>query len=313
MCKINVEEELNKIRTEILRRCGKGFTIEVNAEVTKYEIYRWITPLFGADTWKRYKTIKDTKYIRSFDRKTHTCYQPHSSSNYVDLDVSISTEVENTLPTGLKIEKNNSTILIDERELVRLIDGRCKHISAITKEDCIYQKQGWEARYIEGRRVYLTVTDEYANSVYQEVIKENVFLTKHQHLLEEIVRGTDEIFAHGTIDWHIGVNFSGIHTYGTIKSFMSSDGWDGERRYISFQDLGMKPLGTYEQLVEMTFAIIETMKNMYPEWEATPLKLEDGKIAMVDKQYNDGGQIHIHYKKQQAPDIPPVTPELKDW
>jgi hypothetical protein len=40
MREIRLDELLEKIHEEILKRAGKGFTIELNAEITKYEVYK---------------------------------------------------------------------------------------------------------------------------------------------------------------------------------------------------------------------------------------------------------------------------------
>ena len=141
-------------------------------------------------------------------------------------------------------------------------------------------------------------------------------MTRHKPILEEIVRGADKILAAGTIDSCINVSYSGVQIIGSTQSYYCSDGWDGTERKISFLDLGMKPLTTYEQVVGMVFAIIETMSKTYPEWEMCPLNIEGNTIAFNDRKGTDGRggeKIQIHYSKRQAPRVPTTAPKLKDW
>ena len=308
------------LRRKIYQNEGKGFTVEVNAEVIKCEIYIRKQPAFFTFdpkwTWKFYKTDKKTKYIESYDHSKvrdiySSGYELRSPNTYVHLAYSISSEIEQNLPEGIIIHKSDPIILLDERDFFRTkhdVLGKYTHIDLINNVENIYEEER-KAHYIEGRRVYLTVTDEYAWRVYREICDsitpcQNIFLTRHKELMEDIVRGTDEIFANHR-GQYISISYLDIDIcvgYG--------DDWGlHKRRCVSFESIGMKPLSTHEQLIEIAFAIIGTVQSMYPVWEAIPLTLEHEyeKIKIINNS------ITILFRERRSNNTPSDNKKLSDW
>lgn len=315
------------LRRKVYEHEGKGFTVEVNAEVIKYEIYKRTPPsLFSFNkkwTWKFYKIDKATKYIGSFGYSIvptihNDGYKVNSPSTRVDVACSITKEVESILPAGIIINKSDPVILLDERDLFHTKrkfhaaypPGKSldyTHISLIANVEDIYEEPDRKARYIEGCRVYLTITDEYALRIYRELChslmpRENVFLTKHKELLKEIIRGTDEVFAYGSEGHYIYVDYSHV-----CIRYMVPDGAFNKHRTVYFESLGMKPLNTHEQLIAIAFAFIEIMKNMYPEWESIPLPIENNKVKITKNS------VTIGFRKQNLSSFSSDSTKLNDW
>ena len=265
-----IEELLGRIQDEILKRAGKGFTLETNAEVTKYETYKRKAPsiisCFVSDgnwIWKFYRADTNKKYISKFQRRIDDALN-YDRIDCVDWAVDISPEIEKQLPKGVIIHKTSPVVLYDGRDFVPniLSKGPMVHIRRL-EEGQRYktEKDGRKADYIEGRRVYLTVTDEYAAQLFNEVCNSkypfiNLLLTEYPHILKEIVKtwGRSHIF---TDEIYFKISYSAISLRGAYEGDGCGYDWDT----IRFKTFGMRDLNSDEQLYGMAVAIIDTVKT----------------------------------------------------
>lgn len=293
MGEISINELLDKIQEEVLKRAGKGFTIEVNAEITKYDVYTRKSPPFWSEgewAWKLYQSKTDEKYLSEFQRNIDDIYY-YDRVERVDMDVSISREVENQLPKGIVIRKTSSMVLYDGRDyflktlqngvekyihIRRLEEERKKHGQKLTLTE---EKKGRRTNYIEGRRVYITVTDEYAARVFNEVCDSkytfrNLLLSKYDHILTEIA-STWGYPLHGYSpkkELHFEVSSSKVRLRGMYVADMGYD-WS----IICFKDFGMRDLTSHEQLYGMAIAVIDTLKAKHLELDQVMYTIKSSK------------------------------------
>ena len=122
MSEITIKVLLDKIEKEILNLAGQGFTKEINAEITKYQIYKMNSPSLlkcmftdAGRYWKLDKTITSEKYISTFQRWPDSIYY-YDRVETVDWDIAVSRQVQNQLPKGVFIQKQSPSILYDGRD-----------------------------------------------------------------------------------------------------------------------------------------------------------------------------------------------------
>ena len=310
MATTQIEELLSRIQDEILKRAGKGFTLETSAEITKFETFKRVAPsLFsciisdGSWTWKFCGTDANQKYISKFQRKKDDALY-FDRIDCVDLDVDISPEVEKQLPEGVIIHKTSPVVLYDGREFVPniLSNGTMMHIRRL-KENQLYgtEKNGRKADYIEGRRVYITVTDEYATQLFNKVCDSEypfvkLLLTKYDHILKGIVKkwGCSRRFAHE-------INFKISCSAISLRGAYEGDGYGYDWDTIQFRTLGMRDLSSDEQLYGMAIAIIDTIKAENSELSQAVYKIKREKETV--------------YVCGIVPDLIKVetAAELKEW
>ena len=294
MNEITLPSLLNMIYNSIIQNQGQGFTVELNAVVTKYETYYlkqsiWDNCTF---TWKLDKKASSEKFFKC-----------HSSG--LNWHISVPEELDNKLPEGIIIKRMPPQLIKDGRADYekRLSENKSKgfstYISVHPNERVIY---------VEGRRAYLNVTDEYAYTIYKDAYQKEynrikklstIFGAKHGYIIEQIVRKSHKVFNFKSYNSNISslvfldVNYDNV----TIES--RHDGFSDTLFVIHFEDLGMKTLNL-EQIPLMTIAIIETSETMYPEWKSDdiPARVIDGKITIEPR-----GTI---FRKREAP-------KLSEW
>lgn len=295
MGKIIFEEELNKIHAEILRRKGKGFTVEVNAIVDLHEVYRRDRYINPRRQW-------DSKFCSIFHRNSD------KKAERVDLDVSISPEVERKLPLGMTVKKTAPTVLYDNRNYLQY-NGYDKH-----KDDLKYYELEKAVPldrndYKEGRRVYLTVTDECASKVLRNVFStessfRDLLLQKHSRILKEIIVKMDLPHRCGfqvecdRVRWN---EYIGSSEYDFVE--------------VVFKELGMEDLSSHAQLVGMALALCELLEKDFAMYGCDPRF----SIYSNQKGYriwsNKQDYVYVTYvylsKDKSVP--PPPTKELKSW
>lgn len=314
MSKIAIVELLDRIHEIIPSKLGKGFTLEANAEVTKYVVYKWKAPSLIAsiidddakDTLIVSKIRKDVKYLSSFNRDAHRTYNLHLSSNNVDLDFSISQDIENKLPRGITISKTLPVVLHDTRDFYESVGTAPCHKDTLKDFQLKYMHPIKHPEYIEGRRVYLTVTDEYASRIFEEkccreLAFRDILLTKYENILKEIANYFLSYCHIPRLTFTVG--YSGIGVW-----WNSGDYTYGGRGF-SFKDWEMRNLNSYVELYGMAFALIETVKTIDPNWNHADFILYEREATInIDNREH----ILIHYK------LPPQTiveesKKLKEW
>ena len=282
---------IDYVQKEVLSHNGRGFTIQICPEITKHEIYRSYTPLFGkAKHAYKFDLWGDTNGFTSIGYLICTGY-PSEWKAVISQSIE---KTGDTLPNGVAIEKEPRTILLDERET-----GRSKEGSRVAG--------GYH--YLEGRRVYISVSDEYAARIFKEVYTETGFpfrdllLTKHEHILQEIASKIPNPEYHGKV-FFVDNDCVGIgegyrydadfpHVTGRNKCYVDA---------IFFEKLGMKSLESIGQKYGMALATIETIKNNYPEL----------RNAIFSLKYTEN-TIQVDYKKIPPKPVTKPQPNLNDW
>lgn len=317
----SINEVLSKIRDEIVEQAGHGFTVEINAEVTKYEVYKLKRfPSLGEElfknqhepTWKFSKEVRNKKYISIFYRRVFT-------GDYcvcgVDLDLSITKELETQLPYGIDISKRPNSVLYDGREF--RVTGyaydsevsstepvRSIHLKHISETDVGFRHEydGRKTCYIEGNRVYLTVSDEYAKRIFNEICNSqypfrNYLLENHDQVLRDIA---SKLVCYNYTNAFVCVTFSEVQ----IQSGGFSGFDDGYPTIdINYGTFGLTNLKTYEQLYGMAFALIDTKEKINPEWK-------NARIAVFKNEATSSVIIAAMFPPRE-----PIQPtnQLKEW
>lgn len=229
---------LKRIEAEVFSRNGSGFTWEISPEIIVTRDFTSLEKWFSKKGenpfyWKLHRTTRGGRY--------HLI----DVSKDVDKLLWIAEEIEKELPDGVFIEKTSPCILIDQTSL---------------REPTHYHDH---AIRTEGRRLYLTVTDEYATRVFREVYTDiglpfrNLLLTKYRELLREIILE----------DLGYGKKSDLTHTSITINPNAICV-WERSDSNIvtAFNTKGMQPLASTGQIYGMTLALIETLKECNPEF-----------------------------------------------
>ena len=263
---MGIKEVLDKIYKEIVARAGKGFTIEVNSEVTKF------------NTWKEYGMLAVVKKKRTDIKYVRPSYHENP-------DISISKKVENELPTGITIKKTLPVVLYD------------------TQNEYFVSNQV----YVEGHRVYLTVTDEYASKILSEVYtSECLFrdrlLKKHAHILKDIALRLD--LSKPAINKTFEVLYDGIY-----YAYNDRDGCYFVTKVL-FEEFEMDNLSSYTQLYGMALAILEILEKD-PDCICSEINCEIS-INSPSSRMKDG--IHVLFGRKVKPEpTQPPKKELKTW
>ena len=155
------------IRNEILAQNGLGFKVELPPIRIKFETYEkqfCATPENPNKYIWVLSSLQKKGTIIPVAGRWQSCY-----CDEIDIDV---------LPQGITIEKAAPCLLCDQR----------------TEElHCNKYKGKYLAAYLEGQRVYLSVSNEYASRIFKELYTDigipfrDRLLTKHQDILNEIV------------------------------------------------------------------------------------------------------------------------------
>ena len=321
----SINELLSEIRAEILKRAGGGFTWEVNAEITKYEVYTLKEPTFWEGifkdiqewSWKLSKEVRDKKYISKFCRRPSP--EDYRLSN-VDLDLSVTKELENQLPHGIDVLKKPNSVLYDGRNyrVVFYVDKNkvsssepiehhhLKHINKLDKSENGYRWEfkGRKTCYIEGNRVYLTVSDDYANRIFNATCNSeypfrNYLLEKHDQVLRDIALKI-ECSRYGMFEEIFRISRYGVDIRGSYEGDGCGYNWDT----ISFEEFGLTNLKTYEQLYGMAIALIDTKKKLDPEWTKASFSIS-----------HDNDKTSVCIDAILPPPEPPKRPaiKLKEW
>ena len=217
------------IRNEILAQNGLGFKVELPPIRIKFETYE---KQFCATSenpngyiWVL-SSLRRVGTIIPLAKRWRSCY-----CSEIDMD---------DLPQGITIEKDAPCLLCDERT-----------------EELHYRRKGkYLAAYLEGQRVFLTVSNEYASRIFKEVYANigipfrDRLLSKHQDILNGIV----EYLGTSTYEENDFTVYKG-----SVDCSFHSDPY-------YFKDVYMKPLSSIGQMYGMALALIETLKEYDFEW-----------------------------------------------
>lgn len=320
MNEIRIEVLLSRIQDEILKRAGKGFAIEISAEITKYEIYKRKAPSIfacivsdGVWTWQLCRTNTEVKRLSKFQRRIDdTIY--FDRVDCVDWDIDISPEIEKQLPKGVIVNRTLPVVLYDGRDYVPniLSEGPMVHIRRLEEERKRYghvitstkEKEGRKADYIEGRRVFLSVTDEYALQLFNEVCDSRypfrkLLLSTYDQILKEIALtwGYPLYGYSPKSELHFEISYSKIF----LRNTYEGDGMGYNGHTIWFKTLGMRDLNSYEQLYGMAIAIIDTIKAKYSELDQVMYTIE-----------HDKDSVRVH-GVMPAQSVVKTADALKEW
>lgn len=151
---------MRHIKSEILRRQGSGFTVELAPEIRDITTYKYAEkPFSGNRYWK-----KDMSPLGHY-----------SGSLPGDWPIKLTPVLKRALPKEIEVIQSPPTLLVDTRNTEKLT----------TIASSAYK--------VTGCRVHLTVPDNYAAKVYREVYTDigipfrDTLLTKHRELLLEII------------------------------------------------------------------------------------------------------------------------------
>lgn len=276
------------IYCEIIKSKGKGFTLQIAPIVTNWGVYSVYTAP-GKEktmTWNQHIYGFLSNYNRDSDKKLVDSYLRQE----IDIDYSIADEHGyrdwiNQLPSGISFQETMPEMLVDTTNVP---PESMLEIAVCAK----------------GKRIFVSVSDEYASRIYSEIIltSANIFLEKHKDVWEKIISLLN--YGCGLSD---GMEFvindelirrSPYKFYKCLKHY-----YDSEDRIrpstVKFSEVGMKPLQSMDQKIGMTFALIKTLLNNLNA-------LSEYKMTLtVDHKLN----ICIDFLLPMEPQ----NNELKDW
>lgn len=297
---MTLETVLDIISKEAYKHAGRGFTVEVNAEVTNYKIKKSVmwTSFWAENT--------DVKYINSF-------HIGKEQRNKVDLDISISKELENKLPLGITITKTTPVVLYDTRDYRkrRYYKDEIIHKDNIPKYNEGDYVELDNPEIVEGRRVYLTITDECASKILgkayvAEYLFRNRLLIKYAHILKDIA---------------LRLNLSNHHTFdiqcdGVYYCYNFGDcGYDVMK--VLFEEFEMENLSSYTQLYGMALAILEILEKE-PDCIGSEINCTISNEPQDHRYLSEKDRkidvIYVWYDRR-VKSVPPQPPqkELKSW
>lgn len=222
---------MDLIECEVLKREGVGFTVELFPLIIKREKY----------VKKPSTTSNPDEYIWEWESS-----KPFGSYGEPDWDIKLDHISVDELPQGIIIEQTIPVVLLDER----LVTSRRK-----------------TAEYIEGRRVFLKVSNEYASETFKQIYTDiglpfrDRLLENYNHILRKIIVSIND----DCCGRKFSVNFEKISYDAKCEYY---DEYDGLESYIGsddiyFSEFYMKPLGSVGQMYGMALAIIEKLKDSY--------------------------------------------------
>ena len=233
-----IQTVLSEIQNVIFSSQGQGFTVELDPEITKCYEYE---PKFNLLSKEPYSWRH-----RWWDEGTlsqQELLSVHSGWGY-----SLPQDIVNMLPLGVSLKKTEIQVLLDTRK------GK-------PTRNTLHN-----AKYAEGRRVYLMVTDEYAQQVFKNTysnvghIFRDHLLNEQSVLLKKIVNEYIHVTEHNGIErCFLGITPQGITTCSWF-SFSSDDDWSN---YIKFEHMGkldLKNVG--EQLLVHIFVLTSDIKHV---------------------------------------------------
>lgn len=288
---ITTTDIVNYVNSSVLQHNGKGFTIKVLPEITKNITYEGHVPLFGKYTYR--PILLDSggySHLKKCRRKVNSL----SPADQADWNVVISKEVSksyNKLPLGIAINKTPKSTLLDERDTSHDHNGHIHY-----------------ADYAEGRRVTISVSDEYAARIFKEVYTDvgfpfrDLLLTKHGNILNNVATTLhNSIYFSNENFTKYGVSFFVDDSH--VGTSVGTTNHKEPETSIAFIEYNMKPLVSWGQKFGMALAIIEALKNKHPRYR---------NAIVTMNRYDFFKSINVQFRTPSKP-IVESSPELNDW
>ena len=258
---------VNFVLSEILFHKGNGFKIEIQPVFTKTIKYRSDSAFLNKNkkVWKldRHMYIEN-KFPRIMKDQFNVELRPSVVKN---------------LPVGIKIEKTSIQVLKDER----------KNYSAVPSATYAY--------YSEGRRVFLSVSDEYASKVYREQVYTDDgipfserLLNNNYELLKSIVDKHLSSLKYKSNAKEVNVEVD----FGSVSAVIAYT-HEEKKTVTIFEELGMQRLDTIGQVYEMTSALLEIIKKEFPEFSNNYTISMSTHSMMIDRSPR---AIRIKFKQK---------------
>lgn len=243
----NIKTKNNKIlmdliECEVLKREGVGFKVELFPLITKREKYvKKISEPSNPDEyiWE----LESSKSLGSYGKP--------------DWEIELDNILVDKLPQGIIIEQTIPAVLLDER----LVKSRRK-----------------TATYIEGHRVFLKVSNEYASESFKQIYTDiglpfrDRLLEKYGHILNKVVFYIDNYWCsynRFSVCSHDVFNYDSHAWDVWLFHDTFCDNWENEEENyfeVCFKDFQMKPLSSVGQMYGMALAIIEKLKWSNYSW-----------------------------------------------
>ena len=254
---------LSKIQEEVFSQQGRGFTVEINPEITKYDEYISKCNLFAKDSKKFYSWRRvwfDSRWISEEEISFL-----HSGWKY-----SLPQSIAEMLPSGVILKKTAPQVLLNT-----------------TKKEPTSNTFN-RAKYVEGRRVYLIVTDEYAQKLFKDVFS-NVGYVFRDHLLSK-----QADLLKMMVNKYIQVNGFDEEKYCSFR--IKSDGMVAHYKdTIKFNNMGKNDLKNLGEEYGFSLALIEIIKTTYPQ-------LANGQVKLTAAfDYSVGISVEIRTNKSPKP------------
>lgn len=286
---LDTNDIIDYVEKLVLQYHGKGFDVQIFPEITINKKFNGHVHLFSKKYSYRPAVFIGTEYASS--------EQILSTDLCIEYNAVIAKGAESKLPAGITIKKSAPTVLLDER------------IKEDWKPNMSFDHEG--ANYAEGRRVYISVSDDYAAKVFKETYEtpgvkfKNVLLTKYKDIILEMTSLIQQFY---TSQFFVDDNYVGWSSGIACKTsrYINTNHYDiGEA--ISFDKFEMKPLESLGQKYGMILAIIEMLKNSNP-------KYKNADYRMLYGFYCCGNSKCIKVDIQFLQEVKVETPKiLNDW
>ena len=276
--KNKINEGFSKeITRRILANNGAGFVLQISPEIILYQEFKETHSLLNSDkiVWKR-KTIKN-----------YSLYDEDSANLDALGNIGIDwREFENNgsaLPSGVFIRTGSLEVLRDDLNGIGVPKSR-------------YDIPFKPKMYIEGRRQYLVVTEEYAEKVFREEYADEGFpfrdllLSKHTDILNKISQDLIK-------------ECSFVPQFEVLSHAVYIDGHSSKS--YQFEKMGNAKLDSIGKQYGMALALIETIKNSNTKYSNYITHITDNihhyEFAPSERC------IKVKFKKPQE------VKEIKEW
>ena len=223
------------IKSESLRRKGSGFTVELYPDMIGSTMYVGATKPFTDKKYWKFSSINTAENTPD----------DHPLDAELKWGFHLTLALEIALRKDFEINRSLPTLIVDQRE---------------TREP----RKGEKAYQITGRRVQLSVPDSYAIKVYLEEYADiglpfrDTLLTKHRELLKELILDRQLYFQ--------SYDKSELHCNAKLEVFRDRIYNTYRENCCCFERYGMQPLHSYGQVYGMALAVVEILREVYPEF-----------------------------------------------
>lgn len=162
------------------------------------------------------------------------------------------------------------------------------------------------AKYVEGHRVFLTVSSKYALNIFKEVYTDEG-LTFCSRIMEKHKLVLNKIATHIDNYWRSYNNFSvssdGVFNHDTDIDVFPDD-YEENHCNVFFRELQMKSLDSVGHRYGMALAIIEKLKSLHWSW--------NNYIFTISREISEKFNFdNIVVRFCESPEL--AKQNLKDW